>query len=149
MDEAAQRSRETNPSNEAHQALLSEVFHSFPDDWETLRSEELAYFEYTLTSDPPAARGASLDDLVLSGAVQYSPITYEDFLPASAAGIFQSNLDSTTPSRDDHEGEGEGECGERTARTAFEQALGRSLLDYMEVYQAQQRASVDKVLGAL
>jgi uncharacterized glyoxalase superfamily metalloenzyme YdcJ len=35
---------------------------------------------------------SSLDDLVAAGVLRYDPIVYEDFLPVSAAGIFQSNL---------------------------------------------------------
>ena len=33
-----------------------------------------------------------MDALVEQGLVEAQPITYEDFLPVSAAGIFQSNL---------------------------------------------------------
>ena len=54
---------------------LSRNFEVFPDDWEMLRAQDLAYFR----REP-------------SG--MYSPIKYEDFLPISAAGIFQSNLTS-------------------------------------------------------
>ncbi|MGB3483850.1 MAG: VOC family protein [Mycobacterium sp.] len=61
----------------------------FPTDLEGLRRGGLAYFTYHRTGAAPAA---SLDEAVASGAVTATPITYEDFLPRSAAGIFQSNL---------------------------------------------------------
>ena len=31
--------------------------------------------------------------------IRRKPVVYEDFLPASAAGIFRSNLDTDTPGR--------------------------------------------------
>jgi uncharacterized glyoxalase superfamily metalloenzyme YdcJ len=163
METAARRSREINPTNEAHQALLTDVFRAFPDDWETLRSEGLAYFEYTPTPDSDAmtteakstSSALSIDDLVRSGAVGFSPITYEDFLPASAAGIFQSNLDENARSTGHHEDEGDaepnvhGNADAHAARKVFEMALGGEVLDYMELYRAQERASIEKVLAAL
>jgi uncharacterized glyoxalase superfamily metalloenzyme YdcJ len=42
----------------------------------------------------------SVDELVHAGLLVREPIVYEDFLPRSAAGIFQSNL-SAAGSRDD------------------------------------------------
>nr|WP_198028169.1 DUF1338 family protein [Bradyrhizobium murdochi] len=34
----------------------------------------------------------SVDELVATGHLRVDPIVYEDFLPVSAAGFFQSNL---------------------------------------------------------
>lgn len=179
METATRRSREINPTNDAHQALLTEVFRAFPDDWETLRSEGLAYFEYTLTPDSVAvtrdgnstsgalstSSALSIDHLVRSGAVGFSPITYEDFLPASAAGIFQSNLDENARSTGHHEGGSEAEpnyhgdantdayadayADAHAGRKDFERALGGEVMDYMELYRAQERASIEKVLAAV
>jgi uncharacterized glyoxalase superfamily metalloenzyme YdcJ len=53
--------------------VLNKVFSLFPDDYETLWKEKLAFFYYKNT-----------DHII--------PITYEDFLPFSAVGIFKSNL---------------------------------------------------------
>jgi uncharacterized glyoxalase superfamily metalloenzyme YdcJ len=167
METAARRSREINPTNEAHQALLTEVFRAFPDDWETLRSEGLAYFEYTLAPDADAvtrkgtsasrstSRSSSLEELVRSGAVDFSPITYEDFLPASAAGIFQSNLDENGRSNGNQESNGEADFNAdahahaHAARKEFEAALGGEVRDFMELYRAQERTSIEKVLAAM
>ena len=43
----------------------------------------------------PAVRKARPSALIADGFLRADPIVYEDFLPVSAAGIFQSNLDDT------------------------------------------------------
>lgn len=93
--------------------VLSRVFAAFPDSWDEMRAQGLAYFQWSLTPKgekeaaaaaasaptanvaPGAAHAshtASIADLLDRGYVSFHPITYEDFLPVSAAGIFQSNL---------------------------------------------------------
>ena len=58
---------------------------------------------------------------------------YEDFLPVSAAGIFQSNL-----------GDGaQGHYAGNSNRAAFEQALGRSTIDELQLYEQTQQRSMD------
>jgi uncharacterized glyoxalase superfamily metalloenzyme YdcJ len=62
-----------------------------------MRRQELAYFRYRLTPAGEAHRhafrpGDDPQPLIERGWVVAQPITYEDFLPVSAAGIFQSNL---------------------------------------------------------
>ncbi|MEY9167931.1 putative glyoxalase superfamily metalloenzyme YdcJ [Sinorhizobium fredii] len=76
-------------------AALANAFDAFPDSWTEIRQAGLGYFSYSLTEKGrqtklPGRRG--LDSLIADGLVQYDPIVYEDFLPVSAAGIFQSNL---------------------------------------------------------
>ena len=63
-----------------------------------------------------------------------TPIVYEDFLPASAAGIFQSNLTSDGSKDTTQEG---------TALDAewLSGVLGRTLHDPFELYAAQSEAS--------
>ena len=84
------------------QCLSARDFSDFPDDLERLKSEKLAYFDRSDT-----------------------PLTYEDFLPVSAAGIFRSNL---------------GETGSSTPQKAsgnqaiFEAALGRPILNMFDLY---------------
>jgi len=79
-----------------------DAFAAFPDDIETMQADGLAWFR---------------------GGV---PLTYEDFLPVSAAGIFRSNLD-------------EGASGELTSgsQAAFEQALGLAVADMQALYAQQ------------
>lgn len=123
-----------------YMAALSEVFIPLPDSYDRLRSEGLAYFHYFLTdkgSDAPKADLASdLEELVSQGHVGFDPIVYEDFLPVSAAGIFQSNLgDNAAKDR-----------LERSNRDVFEQALGGPVADEFALYQALEDASIKAVL---
>jgi uncharacterized glyoxalase superfamily metalloenzyme YdcJ len=81
-------------ADDGYPARLARVFEAFPDDLATLRRDGLGFFRYALRAgaDLQAAAGQDLDALVEQGIVEATPITYEDFLPVSAAGIFQSNL---------------------------------------------------------
>ncbi|OEY66391.1 VOC family protein [Marinobacter sp. X15-166B] len=128
--------------NEAHQAVMEKVFAAFPDDNETMRREGLAYFHYHLTEQGQAARGVTTEDidtLLAQGLVEAQPITYEDFLPVSAAGIFQSNLGG---------GANEAYAGNAN-QTAFEQALGAPVTDELALYAEREHASKTQVLAKL
>lgn len=131
-------------NNEAYHASLEQIFSALPDDYASLRSEGLAYFHYNLTDAGKAAEaqpGASLEQLIERGLVRFDPITYEDFLPVSAAGIFQSNLGE----------KGEQDFGQNPNQQAFEQALGASVYSEFELYQASETASIERcmtILGA-
>lgn len=86
----------TGKDNMTHQLHLHEVFSTFPDSEMFLRRQGLAYFRYRLTPAGEAHRkafrpGDDPQPLIERGWVVAQPITYEDFLPVSAAGIFQSN----------------------------------------------------------
>ena len=126
----------------AYDARLAAAFGAFPDDLETIRRDALAFFRYHLVADHPAAgAGASrdLDTLVAAGAVRAEPIVYEDFLPVSAAGIFQSNLGGTE----------QRSYRANEAREAFERDLGAPVLDEFALYEAAQQRSIEAVLAAL
>ncbi|WAO93375.1 DUF1338 domain-containing protein [Fusarium falciforme] len=119
--------------------LLSEVFREYPDTWTELRRRELVYCTYRRTRKPLSkdpSKMPSLEDLVSQGYLEAEPITYEDFLPFSAAGIFQSNLTSSKGSslckmgRPDQEG--------------YEKALGGALLSADDLYLKSQRESIEK-----
>lgn len=115
---------------------LQAVFASFPDDHDTLRQEGLGYYRYQLTDAGRAApeRVADLpaEVLVAAGLATADPIVYEDFLPVSAAGIFQSNL-----------GGGEQRAYAAHAnREAFEQAMGAAVNDEFEIYERIQAESL-------
>ena len=75
-----------------------------------------------------------------AGYVQIEPIIYEDFLPVSAAGIFQSNLSDEAPQN----------FAERSNREAFEEALGAEVIDELGFYaeaEARSLAASAKALG--
>lgn len=113
--------------------LLEAAFSDFPDDPAQLRSQGLAWFRYWPTAQGLAkgAQGRDLEALLQDGDLACEPIIYEDFLPVSAAGIFQSNLG----------GEARTDYGSNANRAQFEQALGRNVIDEMALYaQTQQRS---------
>jgi uncharacterized glyoxalase superfamily metalloenzyme YdcJ len=120
-----------------YRAELERRFAAFPDDAATLRAQGLAFFRYA----PGEKRGATgdVETLLRDGALIAEPITYEDFLPVSAAGIFQSNL-------------GEGGRRELSAsanREAFEHALGTKVADEMAIYAHEEKSSLERALAAL
>ncbi|MET0288918.1 MAG: VOC family protein [Pseudoxanthomonas sp.] len=110
-------------------ARLAQAFEAFPDDLDTLRREQLGYFRYALTdrgqATPEAERAAMTPDaLIAANLATADPIVYEDFLPVSAAGIFQSNLGGTEQRA----------YAANYSRHAFEAALGSAVLDEFELY---------------
>lgn len=153
-DRLLAEAREGAPAtdNTAHQARLAAAFDAFPDDEATLRREELAFFHYWPARDRAAAKPdageistASMEALLESGALRATPIVYEDFLPVSAAGIFQSNLGQT--SGDDATPADERQGGPNQAQ--FEAALGAAVIDEIALYTERERASLDAALEAL
>ncbi|MGW1809719.1 2-oxoadipate dioxygenase/decarboxylase [Streptomyces sp. NPDC002078] len=111
-----------------------------PGSERELAIEGLAYFTYRLSPDHPrdGSPPADLDDLVREGWVRAEPIVYEDFLPRSAAGIFQSNLSGEGTRDNDRQG------------TAYDTAwlsgaIGRDVLDPFDLYTRQQDRSLAQI----
>lgn len=94
---------QTTEKSDNYREILEREFQAFPDDLETLRNEGLAFFN---------AKG--------------QPVTYEDFLPVSAAGIFKSNLDQKSGLLESSETKGE--------RAVLAAAIGRDPLDEFKLY---------------
>ena len=121
--------------NQQHQQHLADVFRDFPDDEQTLRQQELAWFHYRLSekgiASPPVS-GETPDSLIAEGRLIAEPIIYEDFLPVSAAGIFQSNLGDHAQVR----------SAGQASRQAFETALGCAVIDEMSLYAERQQRSL-------
>lgn len=124
-------------------ARLAQAFEQFPDTHEALRAQGLAFYRYTLTAQgivqAGAAPGTDLQTLLERGWVQAEPITYEDFLPVSAAGIFQSNLGSQEQKQ----------YQANAAQQVFEEALGAPVHDEIALYQAAQQHSIEQVHAIL
>ncbi|MFD2579426.1 2-oxoadipate dioxygenase/decarboxylase family protein [Novosphingobium colocasiae] len=66
-----------------------------------------------------------IEDWIAQGLVQPIPMTYEDFLPVSAAGIFQSNLG----------GEKQRVYAGNASQAVFEAALGAPIVDPFALYE--------------
>lgn len=136
-----------NQLNEEH---LSRYFDaSFPSTYEDLRKKGMGFFRYSVSPEISKLRpieitgsegsaGVSLEELLTSGHVIYEPLIYEDFLPASAAGIFQSNL-----------GNDVSVVVGGPDKAAFERDLGKSVIDEMDLYEASQQESLDLVAKQL
>ncbi|CRM64153.1 MULTISPECIES: 2-oxoadipate dioxygenase/decarboxylase HglS [Pseudomonas] len=134
--------------NEANAArygqLLEQHFQAFPDNHTQMREQGLAYFRYFPSEKGLAARGQpdsprTLQALLSAGHVEVEPLVYEDFLPVSAAGIFQSNLGDAAQSH----------YAAHSNKAEFEQALGRSTIDELQLYDETQQRSVEACVRAL
>lgn len=163
MAEVARRKREREGERmervgqEECVRILQEVFEAgFPDTKDAILREGLGYFMFSVkdagsAKDMMRGRRAEegcelLADLVDAGALEAEPITYEDFLPASAAGIFQSNLPSTSdPSRDSTAESAPPKMDPVEARRTLEAAVGGTILDYFTLYSEQQSQSLVEV----
>ena len=112
-----------------------------------LALKKLAYFTYVVDGDALNSnyggslqgRSVSLDVLIENGVAVPEPIVYEDFLPRSAAGIFQSNL-TDEGTRDD------AQAGTDFDISTMAQIIGQAVADPNVLYQRQQDDSV-RALG--
>ena len=123
----------------AYMAALGRAFAAFPDDWRALYDQGLAYFKFAIDHLPDTATSLDASELLDAGILTLSPIIYEDFLPVSAAGIFQSNL-----------GDGAGhDTQAASSRDEFEAALGAAVTDEFVLYQQIQDASLSACLDQM
>jgi uncharacterized glyoxalase superfamily metalloenzyme YdcJ len=117
---------------ETYMRLLSEHFSKFPDDLRQMREQGLVFVRYFIREGMAAPAQGSLSALIESGHIGFEAQVYEDFLPVSAAGIFQSNLGDTA--RQDYAGP--------SSQSAFEAALGAPVLDELALYADTERRSL-------
>jgi uncharacterized glyoxalase superfamily metalloenzyme YdcJ len=117
---------------EAYMNLLSEHFHEFPDDLRQMREQGLVYVRYFVREGMAAPAEGSLQALIDSGHIGFEALVYEDFLPVSAAGIFQSNLGDAAAQ--DYAGQ--------SSQADFETALGAPVLDELALYAETERRSL-------
>ncbi|MEH6444615.1 MAG: VOC family protein [Oceanospirillaceae bacterium] len=140
----------TRPLNDGsnlaqYQAEIEQVFSAFPDDYAQMQQQGLAYFKYSIGNvDSKATTDSScatkeLQQLVDEGIVRFDPITYEDFLPVSAAGIFQSNLGE----------QGEQDFSQNPNQEQFEKDLGMAVADEFALYQQMEDESIQQCLSQL
>ncbi|KAK4869905.1 hypothetical protein LT330_005629 [Penicillium expansum] len=132
----------------AYDTLLEERFKEFPDSLSDLHDQRLGYFTYRLTplgdqlinervelseeQLPPV----SLQDLLNKEILSYEAITYEDFLPLSAGGIFNSNLGGVSQSK-------QLIMGADSDLDGFQRLLGACVADEFHLYAEMQRKSLE------
>ena len=125
---------------EGYRQALADAFADFPDNWQSLCRAGLGYFHWSLTGHPlDGPMTGDAEALLAAGVLRCDPIIYEDFLPVSAAGIFQSNL-------------GDAAAQDFTAspnRTRFEADLGAPVLDEFAHYAEIERHSLAHCFAAL
>lgn len=117
---------------ETYYRVLEQTFQRFPDDLQLLHDQRLAYFVYSLNTHNTAGNLHSLNELVNTEVLKIVPVTYEDFLPVSAAGIFQSNLDD----------EAAKDFSRSPNQNLFEQQLGSEVINEFEYYAKIQLSSL-------
>lgn len=123
-----------------YQERLQRSFDEFPDNHQLLREQALAYYQYSVGSQSlEKDKPADLEVLISKGSIEVTPIVYEDFLPVSAAGIFQSNL------ADDKRQA----MQQSPNQKSFEDDLGSSVIDSFSLYERLQKESLDRTLKAL
>ncbi|UVJ46529.1 VOC family protein [Pseudomonas sp. LS1212] len=127
-----------NESNAARYVeILEKTFKAFPDSYEEMRIKGLAYFKYFPSRTGVAARNSErllegLEQLIHTGQVSFEPLVYEDFLPVSAAGIFQSNLGDDSQSH----------YAISSNQEDFHTALGRETINELKLYADTQHRSL-------
>lgn len=133
----------TEDNADEYRRVLAETFIDFPDTYAELYAEKLAYFHYfasekSVPTDVEISAD-NLSQLIAQGYATIEPMVYEDFLPVSAAGIFQSNLG------DDEQKEYDGTSNQ----TLFERDLGAVVIDLVQWYEDMQSRSIATCLEAL
>ena len=120
-----------------YMALLETNFQEFPDNYEEIRKQDLAYFSYHIAdkSSHLNRQTDSFEQLISDQAVTYTPVIYEDFLPVSAAGIFQSNLGDQDRKK----------VASKSSQKEFESSLGCEVLNEFEHYLKIQQESIKKI----
>ena len=126
--------------NMYNSCLTRGSFATIPDDWNELRIRKLAWFKYRAAPGArlpasPTQSSETLEEFIAEGTIIPDPITYEDFLPVSAAGIFRSNLKS----------EGSTTTSTKGNRAAFEEALGCRVSESQSLYEQESLRSLRQV----
>lgn len=119
--------------------ILEKHFSQFPDSHKEMHDQNLAYFRYFVTDKGYEALNnttlpTNLNDLISVGYIEYEPLVYEDFLPVSAAGIFQSNLGDNAQTH----------YKISSNQTEFQTFLGKEVLNELTLYAETQKRSLLK-----
>jgi len=146
LDRVNAEAEELKLKGNDYEQLLKSHFKLFPDSLPELRQQNLAYFCYQLT---PTGERVAKDDLATEfgspavylqalldkGILKYEPLTYEDFLPLSAGGIFNSNLGDVSQSR-------QLIMSAEPDLDGFQRSLGTHIADEFHLYAQMQQESL-------
>ncbi len=139
---------------ENYNGLLKEAFKDFPADAVKPGENSVAYYRYEATEEGRKnkgnLKGMNLDELLEKGYVKATQITYEDFLPASAARIFDSNLENVLGKLNlKFDSLKEYKAYERKQKKAFIKALGHDVINSFELYSAEEAKSKKQMFSDL
>jgi uncharacterized glyoxalase superfamily metalloenzyme YdcJ len=141
---------QTKQDDKNYQEILEQSFSKFPDTVNELFDKNLVHFNFSINENFPNQKMASekdfkefnLQKLIQEQIIKITPMTYEDFLPVSAAGIFKSNIveggftkaeaDLQLSNQDD-----------------IETALGTKIIDPQAIYQEESIKSLNQSLEKL
>jgi uncharacterized glyoxalase superfamily metalloenzyme YdcJ len=130
------RRRAEDPDGGSRVEVAAQVWRErLPASEHELAVQGLGFFTYRVGDGRAQARDATLADLLDAGALVAEPVVYEDFLPRSAAGIFQSNL-TDEGSRDDEQ------LGTPYDLDRLSEVVGIPIADPTDLYAAQAQASL-------
>lgn len=135
--EVDRRRREDQPERTRVEVALDVWRESLPDSEFELAAQGLGFFTFRRgRGELPEGGFATIRELLESSAIIADPVVYEDFLPRSAAGIFQSNL-RTEGTRDD------AQAGTPWDIDRFSEVIGVTVANPTVLYALQQQASLD------
>jgi len=129
--------------------LKNEGIKAFPTTHKEIALQQLGYYEYSLTEKGQHASKKllpnSFNELIKQDYVRVIYTTYEDFLAASAAGIFKSNLSDGINKIDKQQ-----ICNDHVQRfiQIFENN-GIPIISSDTLYKIQQTKSMEKIIIAL
>ncbi|MFH0411300.1 2-oxoadipate dioxygenase/decarboxylase family protein [Corynebacterium sp. L4756] len=129
-------------SDKTRVELAREVWKEhLPNTEKGLREQGLGYFTYEVSGEAEPGE-YDVEQLIDAGLLVAQPIVYEDFLPRSAAGIFQSNL-KDEGTRDNEQ------QGTDYDLAAMSKIVGRDIQEPYQLYQAQEQASLHAAASQL
>ena len=130
-----QKIKETSPSQ--YNLELAKAFEMFPSTIQELYDAQLVFFNFRADTNALTTKGKqTVDELVKIGALILTPQIYEDFLPVSAAGIFQSNLGDNSSSS----------YTRQSNQDLFEASLGVKVVDEISLYEEVEAVSLKEAL---
>jgi uncharacterized glyoxalase superfamily metalloenzyme YdcJ len=130
-----QDNKEKNPPQ--YNLDLAKVFDQFPSEIRELHDEKLVFFKYHADLKALTTKtNQTVEDLIDIGVLILTVQVYEDFLPVSAAGIFQSNLNSHSQSS----------YTQQSNQHLFEEHLGTQVIDEMALYKEIEVSSLKDAL---
>jgi uncharacterized glyoxalase superfamily metalloenzyme YdcJ len=141
---------QTKQDDKNYQEILEQSFSKFPDTINELFDKNLVHFNFSINENFPNQKTPTEEDfkefnlqkLIQEQIIKITPMTYEDFLPVSAAGIFKSNIveGGFTKAEADLQ---------LSNQNDIETALGTKIIDPQAIYQEESIKSLNQSLEKL